>query len=505
MLLIHPPLTKPCEPPASLAHLAAAIRGAGRSCRVCDLNLEGLLHLLSTTPPAGDTWSRRAFRHLADNLQALRGDDLYRRPARYQRAVTDCNRVIETAGAPHGLLLSLANYQDRRLSPTASGDLLLAAQHYRQNMFYPYFSQRLTGLIEEESPSHIGISLNFLGQALCTFAIIGFLRDHAPGIPIILGGGLVTTWLRNPSWRNPFSGLVDHLVAGPGEGPLLDLLGSDRPAARAVPDYAGLDRLPYLAPGLILPYAASSGCYWRKCSFCPETSEENPYRPLSPQTVRQDIARLTATCRPRLLHILDNAISPALLRELADHPPGIPWYGFARIDDRLAEPGFCRQLRQAGCVMLKLGIESGSQRVLDAMNKGIDVGQASKALRALAGAGIATYVYLLFGTPGESPEAARETLAFTAGHHRCITFLNLAIFNLPVGSPEAEGLEITGRHADDLSLYHDFRHPLGWNRREIRLFLDREFKRQPAIRKIVQRDPPFFTSNHAAFFTGPID
>ncbi len=426
-------------------------------------------------------------------------------PARYQRAVMDCNRVIETAGKPHGLILSLANYQDRQLSPTASGDLLRAAQHYRENIFYPYFRMRLTELLEDGSPTHIGISLNFLGQALCTFAIIGFLRNHAPGIPIILGGGLVTTWMRNPSWRNPFAGLVDHFVAGPGEGPLLDLLGSGGPASREIPDYAGLDQLPYLAPGLILPYAASSGCYWRKCSFCPETSEENPYCPLPPQTVRQDIVRLTASCRPRLLHILDNAISPAVLRALAEVPPGIPWYGFARIDDRLTDPGFCRQLRQAGCVMLKLGIESGSQRVLDGMNKGIDVDQVSKTLQALAGAGIATYVYLLFGTPEESIEAARETLAFTAGHHHCITFLNLAIFNLPVGSPEAAGLEITGRHTDDLSLYHDFRHPLGWNRREIRLFLDREFKRQPAIRKIIQRDPPFFTSNHAAFFTHPAD
>jgi hypothetical protein len=501
MLLIHPPLAKACEPPAALAHLAAALRSAGHSCRVCDLNLEGLLFLLASAPAAGDTWSRRAARNLAANLRDLRSIELYRQPARYQRAVRDCNRILENAGTPHGLTLSLANYQDRQLSPVASADLIRSARNYRQNIFHRYFSTRLSELLQEEAPSHIGISLNFLGQALSAFAIIGFLREHAPSIPIILGGGLVTTWMRNPSWRNPFAGLVDHLVAGPGEGPLLDLLGKPRPTGRAVPDYSGLADLPYLAPGLILPHAASSGCYWRKCAFCPETSEENPYRPLPPPASIAEIAVLAARHRPRLLHILDNAVSPALLRLLAEQPSGIPWYGFARIDDRLTDPGFCRQLRRGGCVMLKLGIESGSQEVLDVMNKGIDIGQAAKALEALADTGIATYVYLLFGTPGESPDAARETLAFTARHHRCITFLNLAIFNLPVGSPEAAELEITDRHPEDLSLYHDFRHPLGWNRRLIRTFLDREFRRHPAIMEIIRRDPPFFTSNHAAFFT----
>jgi len=35
---------------------------------------------------------------------------------------------------------------------------------------------------------------------------------------------------------------------------------------------------------------------------------------------------------PVLLHLLDNSISPALMRSIAENPPGLPWYGFARID-----------------------------------------------------------------------------------------------------------------------------------------------------------------------------
>ena len=50
-------------------------------------------------------------------------------------------------------------------------------------------------------------------------------------------------------------------------------------------------------------------------------------------------------------------------------------------------------------------------------------------------AGIATYVYLLFGTPSESLTEARATLDFTVKHSQAIDFLNLAIFNLPLCGP----------------------------------------------------------------------
>ncbi|MBU3937492.1 MAG: radical SAM protein, partial [Proteobacteria bacterium] len=256
----------------------------------------------------------------------------------------------------------------------------------------------------------------------------------------------------------------------------------------------------YLAPGLILPYAASSGCYWNNCLFCPEKAEGNPYIQIPPATVLADIASLkTATC-PSLLHFLDNAVSPALMQALAAEPPGMDWYGFARISPQLADLDFCHALRQSGCRMLKLGLESGDQTVLDAMNKGQDLALIEKALNNLAAAGIATYIYLLFGTPSESLAEARRTLDFVARHHESITFLNLAVFNMPLGSPEASSVVRNEFYGGDLSLYTDFEHPRGWSRKEIRRFLDQEFKRNPAIARILHRDPVLFTSNHAAFF-----
>ena len=150
--------------------------------------------------------------------------------------------------------------------------------------------------------------------------------------------------------------------------------------------------------------------------------------------------------------------------------------------------------------MLQLGIESGDQKVLDSEHKGIDLEVVSLALKSLKKAGIATYVYLLFGTPSESQEEARKTLAFTVQHAREISFLNLAIFNLPIYGQEAQELETRMHYDGDLSLYADFHHPRGWHRTRVRQFLDKEFKRHPAIAAIIRRDPPIFTSNHAPFF-----
>ena len=500
ILLIFPPVAKPCEPPAGIAMLAGALRSHGLSCTLLDANLEGLLALLAEPPAGNDTWSRRACRGLAANLAALRAPLLYENPARYQRAVADVNRVLGGIGQPHGLGLSLANYQDGTLSPLSSRDLLRAAARPEENVFYRYFSARLPQLLCQDSPALVGFSLNYLSQAVCTFAMIGFLKQRYPSLPVVLGGGLVTSWLRNPGWRNPFGGLVDHLVAGPGGEPLLELLGVEPRSAHHSPDYQGLLLADYLAPGFILPYAASSGCYWNRCSFCPERAEGNPYLPLAPREVRADLDRLVVGTGPVLLHLLDNAVSPALMQALAAAPPGVDWYGFARVSPILADEDFCRTLRNSGCLMLKLGLESGDQGVLDAMDKGIDLALVARVLRALRRAGIATYVYLLFGTPAENVTAARHTLAFVERHHEAITFLNLAVFNMPVCGPEAASLAVNDFYDGDLSLYRDFVHPRGWDRRAVRTFLDQEFKRHPLVAAILRRDPSLFTSNHAPFF-----
>nr|WP_246559366.1 radical SAM protein [Geoanaerobacter pelophilus] len=499
MLLIFPPVAKPCEPPAGIARLAGALKAAGDKCQLLDANLECLLWLIGNPVAASDTWTRRAATSRGRHLESLRDPDCYRTPDRYGRSVSDLNRLLNMAGRESGVVAGFSDFQDRRLSPLKSADLITAAERFSESLFFPWFSTRLPEFLARVTD--VGFSLNYLSQALATFAMIGFIRQHFPKLRIIVGGGLVTSWARRPGWVNPFGGLVDEIVAGAGEAPLLSLLGrnGDGPGC-SLPDYSGLPLEQYLAPGLILPYSASSGCYWNRCSFCPELAEGNSYHPVPPRQAVAEMKRLSLEYRPVLLHILDNAISPALLDLFQETSPGAPWYGFARFNKELADPAYCRGLKNSGCVMLKLGLESGDQGVLDRLHKGIELGMASTILQNLKAAGIGVYLYLLFGTPAETETDARQTLDFVRQHHESIGFLNLALFNMPLCSSDAAACATEPFYDGDLSLYTGFHHPQGWDRRQVRGFVEREFKRDPLVAAILRRDPPLFTSNHAPFF-----
>lgn len=500
MILVHPPVTKPSEPPAGIAKLSGALRCRGVRHRAVDANLEGILWLLDKAPRASDTWTSRACRHLSSHLQALRTPRGYVSQDRYRRSVLDVNRVLEQSVAAGPARVSLGNYSDEALSPLSSGDLRRAAEYPEENPFYPYFRERLLGLVNDENPRAIGFSLNYLSQALCTFSMIGLLKREHPGLKIILGGGLVTSWMRRPGWSSPFGGLVEEMVAGAGEDFLLSFLGMDPVHAVPAPDYEVFVRPGYLAPGFILPFSASTGCYWHRCSFCPEKAEGNPYRSIPPEIALQEVKSLSEKTNPVLVHFLDNAMSPALLETITTTDSLPPWYGFVRVTPHLADPEFCAALKRAGCVMLKLGLESGDQGVLDRMRKGMDLDTASLALKNLHRAGIGTYVYLLFGTPEEDAEGARRTLDFTVRHGAHIDFLNLAIFNMPAYGREGAGFRVTPFYDGDLSLHTGFVHPSGWDRAVVRTFLDKEFKRHPMIASILRKEPPLFTSNHAPFF-----
>jgi hypothetical protein len=121
-------------------------------------------------------------------------------------------------------------------------------------------------------------------------------------------------------------------------------------------------------------------------------------------------------------------------------------------------------------------------------------------LKNLHQAGIFTYVYLLFGTQFEDRSSALTTLAFTKAHQPCIDYLNLAVFNLPRFSDDVEHLETRDFYEGDLSLYSNFVHPSGWDRKQVKQFLDKPFRKMMATGSGVRKNPAFFSANHAMFF-----
>lgn len=503
MLLIFPPVGKPCEPPAGIALLSAALKAHGIDCRAYDANVDGLRFLIDsvTDSHAQDSWTQRALKHRDSIIADLKDPGLYKNMDRYHQRVYDLNRLLTVSVDQSRFRITLSDYSDNRLSSVDSTSLLKSADTHRENPFYPFFEEKIRPLVKASDSPWVGISLCYLNQALVSFALAGWLRENFPEKKRVMGGGLVSSWMSRPGFDNPFSGLIDVMVRGEGEQQLLSLLGKPHTTKKHyIPDYGFADRHDYLAPGRILPFRASIGCYWSKCRFCPEKAETRPYSAQRAQAVVNDLEAMAEAHAPDVVHLIDNAVTPAFLRTLSRRTFPFKWYGFVRFEKDLADPEFCRALKRSGCEMLKLGLESGDQDVLDRMNKGTDLSMVSSTLNNLKQAGILTFVYLLFGTSFENRAAARQTLDYVKAHQEEIDYLNLAVFNLPKFSQDAGGLATREFYHGDLSLYLNFDHPEGWDRRHVKAFIDKEFKKELGVGSRFRKNPAFFSSNHAMFF-----
>jgi radical SAM superfamily enzyme YgiQ (UPF0313 family) len=501
MLLIFPPIAKPCEPPAGVALLSAALKEHGFPCEVVDANVEGILHLIRSDVKLTDPWSRRAVKKREAILAELKGPALYTHTDRYHQRVYDLNHMLAISVDQKRFKISLSDYSDNVLSSVRSADLLKSAAQYKENPFYGFFEAGLRERVENSSSNYVGLSICYLNQALTGFALAGWIRDNFRDKKIIMGGGLISSWMSRPDYTHPFDGLVDVCIRGEGELPLLELLGQGKGTKKHyVPDYDFVKEDLYLAPGLVLPFRASIGCYWSKCRFCPEKAETRPYSSQRASKVLEDLKAVEERYRPSHVHLIDNAVTPALLKALSHEEFSFKWYGFVRFEKDFLDPEFCMNLKRSGCDMLKLGLESGDQGVLDQMNKGTDLGMVSKILENLHEAKILTFVYLLFGTSFEDRAAAHKTLDFVKAHEAYIDYLNLAVFNLPKFSEDAKGLETWDFYHGDLSLYLNFTHPLGWDRKQVKQFIQKIFKKQVGAGSGVRKNPAFFSSNHAVFF-----
>jgi radical SAM superfamily enzyme YgiQ (UPF0313 family) len=209
-----------------------------------------------------------------------------------------------------------------------------------------------------------------------------------------------------------------------------------------------------------------------------------------------------------MIHFTDSALPPAHLGRVADviarDRLPLQWRGFVRCEKHFADPVFAQRLRDGGCAMLQLGIETGSERVLDLLGKGTgDADRSRRVLQVLGNAGIRSYVYLLFGVPSETDADREQTLALVEAEARNIHAVNLAILNLPRGSPmwlnpQQFGItRIQPFHVEtDLSLYDDFycgdEHP----RTQARRWLDRRFGKSAAVRQIGADFRSPFKENH---------
>jgi len=162
-----------------------------------------------------------------------------------------------------------------------------------------------------------------------------------------------------------------------------------------------------------LNLATSRGCPYR-CNWCAKPIWGHQYAVRSPANVADEMALVKHNVRPEHIWFADDifGLRPSWVEEFAHEVVArdavIPFTIQSRVD-RMTEAAVLA-LQRAGCAEAWLGAESGSQAILDAMEKGTSVGDIPVACQRLKAAGIRVGLFLQFGYPGETLEDIMATV-----------------------------------------------------------------------------------------------
>ncbi len=210
-------------------------------------------------------------------------------------------------------------------------------------------------------------------------------------------------------------------------GDIQGLVYGDRPSGNVVrtpprPLMKDLDALPFPARDLVdleryreawksahgffsLNIVASRGCPYR-CNWCAKPIYGDSFHLRSANSVAQEMQQLKTECEAEHLWFADDifGLKARWVQELADSLGGydaaLPFKMQSRVD--LMKPDFVRALQRCGCVEAWMGVESGSQKILDAMEKGTRLEQIVRGRASLRQSGIRACYFLQFGYPGET-------------------------------------------------------------------------------------------------------
>jgi radical SAM superfamily enzyme YgiQ (UPF0313 family) len=160
----------------------------------------------------------------------------------------------------------------------------------------------------------------------------------------------------------------------------------------------------------------SRGCAWR-CTFCgAEASWGRGYRGQSVPYVLDALEKAVARAPVKMLQIKDDTFTTnkkrvlALCRGIRERNIPFLWSCDTRVDVLSEE--LLREMRLAGCERLSLGVESGSQKILDAIDKKITPDEILASTLLAKKYGIKVRYYMMIGNRGETRETFDETLRF---------------------------------------------------------------------------------------------
>ena len=162
-----------------------------------------------------------------------------------------------------------------------------------------------------------------------------------------------------------------------------------------------------------LNIVASRGCPYR-CNWCAKPIYGDSFSVRSAAQVAEEMRQLKCDFGAEHLWFADDifGLKPKWVRELATEverlDAAVPFKMQSRVD--LMTTDNVSALRRAGCAEVWMGAESGSQKILDAMDKGTRVDQITKARQNLRHEGIRACYFLQFGYPGETWQDIQNTI-----------------------------------------------------------------------------------------------
>jgi radical SAM superfamily enzyme YgiQ (UPF0313 family) len=311
------------------------------------------------------------------------------------------------------------------------------------------------------------------------------VKKLLPGVKTVFGG-VHASWARADLLVK--NDLIDYCVAGEGEYAMNRLVNGEAPDTipgvfsrknKAVisgplqdkSSLANLDTLPFpaydLLPGFPKKYElplfgypkhpgahiiSSRGCIYQ-CSYCDRSVFGKSFRWNSPAYTLEQIRWLKRDFGVRHINFYDDLFTlnrarvEELCRGIRDSRLGITFNCIVRVGHIDIE--LISTLKNAGCWMVNVGIESGDQDKLDSFKDGLTIESIRRDVTRLYDAGIHVKGLFMMGFPGETETSIKKTLDFACSLP--LKDANITAFTPFPGAPVTKGIETFGTLENDLS------------------------------------------------------
>ena len=328
------------------------------------------------------------------------------------------------------------------------------------NIFRDYYESVIGDIIKQKA-DYIGISINSSSQIIAGLTLANMLKQKTKA-HISIGGnhfGRVADSLEKyPEFFNLF---CDSVSLEEGEIPVYKLaqyVNNEIPIEEVpnlmylkdgkvaknpiieplklndmkIASLKGYELDKYFIPEIVMPFQTSRGCYWRKCSFC-DHDFGMCYNIKDLDKLIEEIKYFNKTYGITKFEFIDEAISPSYMKTMCERiiKEGLDIQFFC--DARL-ETGFTKEVfdiaAKAGLKMVLWGYESGSKRIMDLINKGIDVDNRLNILKDARDAGIFNFAFIFFGFPAETKEDAMMTIDEICAHTDIINTYGKSMFTM---------------------------------------------------------------------------